>query len=207
MRGEWLDMNEHATDLAVRVGVLERRVRRALVGGTALCLILAVVAIWALCVPLRPSVSAREFVLVDLAGNVRARLGQSELLYATPDGKTVRASTTCLMLFGDSSAAHLQACTTWEKPPQSSLLLTDSVGQRVLLTADDKGAQVLLGRRRNMGLGQDNSRIALASGDGNAFVHLQGRRQKGALLSLEGLTIFSEDRRKLAEVPSPTPSK
>jgi hypothetical protein len=154
---------------------------------------------------------AREVFIVDNVSRSFPRLisflNPFYTKIGTVPGKTVRASTTCLMLFGDSSAAHLQACTTWEKPPQSSLLLTDSVGQRVLLTADDKGAQVLLGRRRNMGLGQDNSRIALASGDGNAFVHLQGRRQKGALLSLEGLTIFSEDRRKLAEVPSPTPSK
>jgi hypothetical protein len=184
-----------------RLARLEARVRLLAVVATSLFVALVALAFYSLRMPLGLRVAAREFVLVDSDGRTRGRFGQSELKYADSNNREVTASTNCLMLFGADGQSHLQACSTWDAPPQSSLLMTDSKGQRLTLSADDEGATVSVGRRRDMGKGDDNATVSISAGEGKAAVSLRGRRQRGTVLSLDGVAVFSEDRRTLAKIP------
>lgn len=184
-----------------RLSRLEARVHLLAIVAAGLFIALVALVLYSLRMPLGLRVAAREFVLIDSDGRTRARFGTSELKYADAHDQEVTASTSCLMLFGSDGQSHLQACSTWDAPPQSSLLMTDSKGQRLALSADNEGAAISVGRRREMGKGEDNAKASIIVGEGDASVRLRGRRQRATVLSLDGLTVFSEERRTLARIP------
>ena len=166
---------------------------------------------------------AQEILVRDSSGNVRVRLGVSELISAAPTPATPSPSSSpdaldrvldeprpggasepalastsiaCLTFMGSAGGPPVaQQCSSWDEPAYAALRFRVAGREEVAIVAEAQGSQLILGGIRSKRAPEDRGRASLVTTREGAALKIAGPPEEDALLDSRSITFSDESGR------------